>query len=510
MRRPVSTLLCGESVKAVVLGGVVGCVVLPAAPEHAGPGSSEDAYGVGVCAAAGAGSLVDILGPGVPVACAVGEYAHMFAQTLVAGPAEGRVVALAGLDRYWGLSGISGERVVGGVAVAVIADLGDQPGGCEDALAVTEEGEEDRPVRVRADSTGDLAGELADLLDDRAQRGSECDHGGASCVLLEFVDDGGRCAAQLPQQLGGSALAAIGITCEETFEAFLAETTRVGGAWVELEERERDRAVDSGEDLLGAGPECLQLRAELVSERDTRVHEVLSGTNERLQRQRLVAGGREYGESVTVCSSELAQHECVKAVVLARGCAVAVTSCLDLVGVDRQYENVGRQESPDEQPVGPLDRAALDLVTVQQFDQRTDATLVVSELLGSEQHSVLVGDVHVVPVAGPVDPAYCAHVFSSSVEVRLKNAGREVPWRVLIGRPSVGRRPVAALGASHHREALVSFRPSQRQARRALSRRWSAMCAESQASLNQRSSDITLSRKENENNPTTQQPQVVL
>jgi hypothetical protein len=36
------------------------------------------------------------------------------------------------------------------------------------------------------------------------------------------------------------------------------------------------------------------------------------------------------------------------------------------------------------------------------------------------------------------------------------------------------------------------------------------MCAESQASLNQRSSEISLSRKENENNLTTQQPEVAL
>ncbi len=43
----------------------------------------------------------------------------------------------------------------------------------------------------------------------------------------------------------------------------------------------------------------------------------------------------------------------------------------------------------------------------------------------------------------------------------------------VIGRPSVGQRPVAALGASH-REALVSRGPSQGQASKALSRRWSA------------------------------------
>jgi len=37
---------------------------------------------------------------------------------------------------------------------------------------------------------------------------------------------------------------------------------------------------------------------------------------------------------------------------------------------------------------------------------------------------------------------------------------REVPWRMLIGRRSVARRPVAASGASHRREAQISPWPS--------------------------------------------------
>ena len=69
---------------------------------------------------------------------------HVVSQALVAGPAEGNDAVLAGLDRDGGLAGVGGERVVGRVAGAVVADLGEQAGGGHDALAVAEEGKEDR------------------------------------------------------------------------------------------------------------------------------------------------------------------------------------------------------------------------------------------------------------------------------------------------------------------------------------------------------------------------------
>ena len=81
-----------------------------------------------------------------------------------------------------GLAGVGGERVVGGVAGAVVADLGEQAGGGHDALAVAEEGEEDRAVGVGSDGAGDLAGELADLLHDWSQRSDESDNGVATGV----------------------------------------------------------------------------------------------------------------------------------------------------------------------------------------------------------------------------------------------------------------------------------------------------------------------------------------
>ncbi len=173
MRRPVSTLLCEGRVKSAVFGVVVGAVVLPAAPEDAGPCSPEDADGVGVVAAAVAGALVDVARPGVVVSCGVGEDADVCPQALVAGPSECGVAALAGLDRDGCLSGVGGERLGAGVAGAVIADLGEQAGCGDDALAVAEEGQEDRSVWVGSEGASDLTGELADLLNDGSQRGDD-------------------------------------------------------------------------------------------------------------------------------------------------------------------------------------------------------------------------------------------------------------------------------------------------------------------------------------------------
>src|ERR1700760_1365787 len=99
MTPPVSTScriwLC-ESGSGAVPGGVVGCVVEPAGPDHADPGAGEDADGVGVVFAAGAGVVVNLGGPGAGVAAVAGEGGHSLAEALVAGPAEVHGAVLAG------------------------------------------------------------------------------------------------------------------------------------------------------------------------------------------------------------------------------------------------------------------------------------------------------------------------------------------------------------------------------------------------------------------------------
>jgi hypothetical protein len=88
-------------------------------------------------------------------------------------------------------------------------------------------------------------------------------------------------AAQPSQQLAWSLACAVVMAREEARHPLLAEPVRVGGGRVAAQERERDRAVDIGEHVRGAGPEALQLRAQLVRERDAMLDEVLAGARER-------------------------------------------------------------------------------------------------------------------------------------------------------------------------------------------------------------------------------------
>src|ERR1700761_2020566 len=131
-------------------GGVGGDAVLPAAPDHAAPGAAEAADRARVVVAAGSGRGVAVLGPGVPVTSRVGEGAGRGSQPLVAAVAEGRDLLFAGFDRDGGHAGVGGERVRGGVALAAVADLGQQRRGGDHALGVFEQREEDLPVGVGA------------------------------------------------------------------------------------------------------------------------------------------------------------------------------------------------------------------------------------------------------------------------------------------------------------------------------------------------------------------------
>jgi hypothetical protein len=274
-------------------------------------------------------------------------------------------------------------------------------------------------------------------------------------------------------------------------------------AWagVVLEEGQRDRAVEGGEELRGSGPDAVEFGAQLVGQRDARMDEVLMGAGERAQRARGVAVRLERAEAMAVGAREFGEHERVEAVALAARVGVARPRRLDLVGMDRHHDQSGLQQPVDQQPVGPLERDPLDGVLAEQRDQRAQPAFVMADRAAHERAAVLVDDADGVVVFGPVDPGKCAHRWSSSVEVASSRVEQEVPLRALIGRRSIAQRPVAALGASHPREALVSQWPSQRQATLALSRRCSTLLAgQSQASPDLRPGSHPLNPPTSENN----------
>src|SRR5271170_7437952 len=146
-----------ERLEAVVGGGVVGGVVLPAAPDDVRPGAGDDADGVGVVAAAGDGPVVEVGGPGAGAAGVAGEVAERVAELLVGSPPEGDGLDFAGLAGGGGDPGQAGQGVAGGEAAAGVADLGEQPGGADGARAG--QGLEDRGVGVGGQLGADAGGQ---------------------------------------------------------------------------------------------------------------------------------------------------------------------------------------------------------------------------------------------------------------------------------------------------------------------------------------------------------------
>jgi len=261
---------------------------------------------------------------------------------------------------------------------------------------------------------------------------------------------------------------------EEGREAALSEAPRIGGARVALEEREGDRRIDVSEDGPGSRPGARELGPELVGEPDPGGDQVLPRPGEDAQGARLVAVALEGAEAVVVGARELGEHEGVEAVRLAAACAVARPRRLHLVGVQGVDAQAGRDEALDQHPVRALDRDAVDPQAAEQLAELPQAGLVMGDGALVEQLALVGQHAHRVLLARPVDPR-ADHRHDVLLTLGSSHAAdREVPLRVLIEGCSQARRPVAASGTSHRREALVSSGPSQRQARSALSRRWSA------------------------------------
>ena len=118
--------------------------------------TAEDAERVPVVVPAGEGVLADLARPGVVPPARVGEAGDGVAPAPVAGPAEAGHLALAGLDGDRALAADRLQRLARGVALAPVADLGQELGGGDDRLRVQEEGAEDLPVGVFADEAADF------------------------------------------------------------------------------------------------------------------------------------------------------------------------------------------------------------------------------------------------------------------------------------------------------------------------------------------------------------------
>ena len=131
---------------------------------------------------------------------------------------------------------------------------------------------DDRPVQV------------ADGPVQRPQHAHEGEHGVAAGGGLSPTGQAGWRDAQAGNELGGWGPTAVAVSGQEGGHALLAEACGRLRRRIPLQERERDRAFDVGEDGLGAGPEGVQGGGELVDRGHALADELVPGPHHRPQR----------------------------------------------------------------------------------------------------------------------------------------------------------------------------------------------------------------------------------
>jgi hypothetical protein len=97
------------------------------------------------------------------------------------------VFGFARFDGGGGLTSVGGERAVGGVALAAVADLRDHRRGTQPGVGGDEQRAERRPVGVILERVADLDGQLADPGNDRRSGGHEREDDLAASGHLELA-----------------------------------------------------------------------------------------------------------------------------------------------------------------------------------------------------------------------------------------------------------------------------------------------------------------------------------
>ncbi len=316
MRHPVSTPSCfEEQLSGAVLSGVVGFAIVPGAPDDAQPSASEDANGVRVVAAPGLGLGVDVSGPGIGMARVVGQAGKRCAQTVIAGPAEDDRLGLARCVGDGSDAGLGGEVLVAHEALAHAAELGQELSGADASGA--REAHDDLAVLERSDVVLDTAGQESNLLDQALQRASKRSSKLALGLHLEFGTDRGGSLMQPSEQVLGALPAAVGMLGAEGGHALGAERLGGLGRGVALDEGQRDRRVDVGEDGASAWPERLQQATQLVGQLHPSGQQIVASTHQRAQGEDLVALRAQGLEAMTVGAQQVGQHVGVRGVALA-------------------------------------------------------------------------------------------------------------------------------------------------------------------------------------------------
>ncbi len=254
----------------------------------------------------------------------------------------------------------------------------------------------------------------------------------------------GGAAQAFEQGLRGAA-PAVAVLGEEGGQALGSEAHGRFGRRVALEEGERDRAGEIGEDAGGAGPEALQQGAELVGEGDVGGDEVVAAAHQGAQGFDGVGLGRERAQAMAVGAQDVGQDEGVAGVALGGDGAVAGSAGLDGIGMDRGDDEAGLDEGIDQEAGGPLDGDrdhARRAVLLQARHEHRQPGPVVADLEPVEHHALGVDHADGVGAGAPIDADPDPHRLVSSVWRMIPIAGS--PGGMLIDRRS-GRQPTAHL-----------------------------------------------------------------
>src|SRR5690625_2123223 len=403
MSSPVSTsggLGVGEQCLegAVPVGGVGG-FVLPAAPDDAEPGSGQDAGGVGMVLAAGDGVVVDLRGPGVSAAGVAGEVADGVAEFLVDRPSVGDSLVFAGLFGRGGDTGQTGQGSGVGEPPADVADLGEQPGGAHGAAAG--QGLEDVGVGVQGELLGDLGFQSCDLFDELAQ---DAEHGAGEVGTGSAIgsDRSAGCGLQVGEQIGGVLATAVADAAQPRGQALDAEPV---GAFLRVEagqEPQADLGVEVLEESHGAGESGLQVRTELVAQRDAVLDQFTTGADGGAQRLGCLAVVGQRSQPSPVGAQGVGQDVGVEPVVLVAGRTVAAAQVLEPVRADHHDSHVGVEQGVDDRSVAAFDGDLADTVLVEKVHQGTESGGGVFDGLTRDLEAAVVDDADRMILAGPV------------------------------------------------------------------------------------------------------------
>src|SRR5258707_6031682 len=206
MRHPVSTMATSrgeERLRGAMPADVVGCVIVRAAPEDAGPRAGEDADRVLMPTAAGPRALIHESRPGRGVPGVIGEGGDGAAQALVAGPAKDDGAVLAGGMRDGRQAGLGGELLVGGKPRAIVAELGEDLRGVDGAAA--REALHEPAIGMLRERGLDSGGELLEVRHERGEDGDERADDLAARLGFRLADLARGGAAEAGAQLGDGA-----------------------------------------------------------------------------------------------------------------------------------------------------------------------------------------------------------------------------------------------------------------------------------------------------------------